>query len=120
METQKAVALIAEVLDVLVGHFNPDCGGDFVPEHGSWNDESDISCGSACEFYHQCKQMSKAREINSKLQSLVADKGYRLNAAYAEGFKDADRGVKLDNPYNSTRETDLFAQYNRGYFDGAV
>jgi len=119
METQKAIALIAEVLDALVGDFVSDCGGNLaeypvVSSHGS------VFYCKACKDYAQCGQLAKAREVNSKLQSLLIDKGYGLNAAYAEGFEDADRGAKLDNPYNSERETDLFAQYNRGYFDGAV
>jgi len=40
METQKAIALIAEVLDALVGDFVSDCGGNLaeypvVSSHGS-------------------------------------------------------------------------------------
>lgn len=64
METQKAISLIAEVLDVLVGNFVPDCGGDFT--------EGYYYC-EKCKDYSLCKKGTKAQNINSKLQSLLVD-----------------------------------------------
>jgi len=61
MKTEEAVLKIAEVLDVLVGHFNPDCGGDF--KQGSY-------C-KGCKYYHQCRRGTEARELNSELQALL-------------------------------------------------
>ena len=104
MRTGEAVLLMAKLLGCIVDCLVLEC---------------DNEC-AGCEQTAVCDKMVEAREINTELQSLLTDKRYVLNAVYAEGFEDADRGARLDNPYNSTRETDLFAQYNRGYFDGAV
>ena len=71
METQRAIELIAEILDVLVGSFIPDCGGDFVPEYGGRYGE-DTACDKTCKYYGQCRRMTRAQELNSELQGLLA------------------------------------------------
>ena len=73
METEKAVLLIAEVLEVLVGNFTPDCGGDFIK----------VAACRGCPHLSQCLKFSKARKINSKLQSLLSvNDGDRSGAEY--------------------------------------
>jgi len=53
-EIEKAVLLMAEILDILVDRSVPNCEID---------DE--------CEYYNECRQMTKMRDINSKLQRLL-------------------------------------------------
>lgn len=56
METEKAVLLMAELLDILMGCVLPDCG---------------LDC-DGCKYSNQCGQMTKAWDTNLKLQSLLA------------------------------------------------
>lgn len=110
METQKAIELIADILDVLVGRFTPDCGGDFIEV---------AACGE-CPHLHQCIMFSKARKINSTLQSLLVDEEPKdvCDTAYRKGFNDAYAGFE-DNPYEYETEPGLHGLYERGNIDGA-
>ncbi len=60
-----------EILDVLVGDFVSDCGGNLA-EYPVVSSHGNVFYCEACKDYTQCGQLAKAREINSKLQSLVA------------------------------------------------
>lgn len=128
MKTEKAILKIAEVLDVLVGNFMPDCGGDFAeypdasPSQKKFLGDKydDVIYCESCEYYHQCRQMTKAQNLNTELQSLLIDEGYKLDIAYGAGFNDALNGRPSSNPYKPEEEYNLQKQYARGFFDGAV
>ena len=110
METQKAIVLIAEVLDVLV-RFIPDCGGDFK--------EGTLYC-KGCEFYSQCKRGTEAQDLCSELQAIVADRDSNdIDSAYCRGFDDAYGGFE-NNPYSEETEPELYRLYECGNVDGAM
>ena len=66
MKTEEAILKIAKILDVLAGHFIPDCGGDFK--------QGTFYC-KGCSFYHQCKKGTEAQDLCEELQSLLVDRG---------------------------------------------